>query len=353
MNRVATKPVISVCIPAYNRSNVLSDLLDSIVTQQFSGYEILICEDMSPERKVIGEIVRGYMRRYPSLIRYIENENNLGYDGNIRHLIDMARGEYCFFMGNDDIMCQNALECVASAVKRYPDVGVVLRSYAAFDGEPENVVQKFQYFPDERFFPAGAATIATVYRRSVVIPGLVLHRKSAQRFASNRFDGTLLYQLYLVANILVEKNAVFLPDILALYRNGGVPDFGNAEAEQGCFVPNEQTPESSVHFVKGLLSIAAFVEKEREVSIYQSILHDVGNYSLPILDVQRERPLPVFIRYAYELSRLGLWRSPMFYVYFLLLLVLGKQNVWLLVRCIKKMVGYTPSIGSFFKGSCR
>jgi len=53
---------------------------------------------------------------------------NLGYDGNIRNLVERASGQFCFFMGNDDIMCQGALEEAASLIGRYPRVGLVVRA---------------------------------------------------------------------------------------------------------------------------------------------------------------------------------------------------------------------------------
>jgi abequosyltransferase len=248
-------PLISVCIPSYNRASVLPALLDSIVAQGCPHFEIVICEDRSPEREKIHEIVIRYQAGYPGLIRYFENETNLGYDGNLRRLIECASGRYCLFMGNDDLMCPGALSAVASAVERYPNVGVFLRSYATFDDSPEKIVQEFRYFPQEIFFPAGEGTIATVFRRSVVISGMAVHRERALQYATSRFDGSLLYQLYLVARILTGMNAVYLPTILVLYRNGGIPDFGNSAAEQGKFVPKEHTPESSLHFMQRMLDI--------------------------------------------------------------------------------------------------
>ena len=286
------RPAISVCIPAYSRAHLLPALLESILTQDFGNFEVVINEDASPQRLAIRTVVEHFAVAYPDQIRYFENERNLGYDANLRSLVERAHGEYCLFMGNDDLMCAGALCTVSDAVKRHPNVGVVVRSYASFDGEPENINQTFRYFPEERFFPAGSDTISTVYRRSVVIPGMVIHRDAAQQFATAKFDGTLLYQIYLVANILVEMNAVFLPQIIVLYRNGGVPDFGNAEVERGKFVPADRTPASSIQFMRGMLGIAAAVERERNVPVYRRIVADIGNYSYPILSIHLEMSIP-------------------------------------------------------------
>lgn len=345
------QPKLSVCIPAYNRAEVLPELLDTILSQDFDDFEIVICEDQSPQRTQIAEVVNRYSSIHPGLIRYFENAENLGYDGNLRNLIEKSQGEYCLFMGNDDLMCEGALAKVSAAISRHPNVGVLLRSYAAFDGTPDNIVQTYRYFDRELFFPAGAETISTIYRRSVVIPGMVIHRNAAIRIATNRFDGTLLYQLYLVANILVDMNAVYLPDVIVLYRNGGVPDFGNSAAEQGKFQPKEQTPESSVHFMQGMLDIAQYVERVRQVKIFKPIMHDIANYSYPILAVQAKKPLGVFLKYVWSLARLGLARYPLFHIWFIAILVLGTRRVDRLIIWIKKRLGHTPNLGSVYRGS--
>jgi hypothetical protein len=256
-------------------------------------------------------------------------------------------------MGNDDLMCDGALAKVGAAVGRHPDVGVLLRTYAAFEGKPDNIVQTFRYFDRELFFPAGAETISTIYRRSVVIPGMVIQRDAALRWATDRFDGTLLYQLYLVANILADMNAVYLPDVIVLYRNGGVPDFGNSAAEQGKFQPKEQTTESSVHFMQGMLDIAKFVEQERQVSIFKPIKRDIANYSYPILAIQAKKPLPIFLKYWWSLARLGLARYPLFHIWFIAILVLGTARVDSLIGWIKKRLGHTPSLGKVYRGETR
>ena len=341
---------ISVCIPAYNRAGVLPELLESILTQNFSDFEIVINEDGSPEQHLIRAVVERYAVSYPDRIRYFENETNLGYDANLRSLIERAGGEYCLFMGNDDLMCPGALKTIVDAILSYPKVGVFLRSFAAFDGVPSNIVQTFRYFDRELFFPAGARTISTFYKRSVVIPGVTMHRETALQFATDKFDGTLLYQIYLIANILVECNGVFSPEIVTWYRNGGIPDFGNSESEKGKFSPKTRTIDSSVNFMRGMLEIAKYVETTRHVDIYRSILKDLSNYSYPILSVQAEKPIGDFFKYYISLIKLGFGKQPLFHAYFFSILLLGTRHMDNIITWLKSKLGYTPAIGSIYTG---
>jgi len=278
------RPLFTVCIPAYNRATYLPPLLNSILEQDERSFEVLICEDCSPERAAISLIVGQYVARNPGRIRYRENERNFGYDGNIRELVNQAQGEYCVFMGNDDLMCAGALAAIADVTRRHPDCGVVVRTYATFDDSPDNLKQVFRYYPEEHVIPAGAHAIATAYRRSVVIPGMVIHRDTAAELATTEFDGSLLYQLYLVGRLLAKRSVVFTPKIIALRRDGVAPDFGNSEAEKG--------------------------------------------------------------KFGLALARLGLWRSPLFHVYFWALIVFGANRLDGLIKWIKHRLGYTPRLGA-------
>jgi len=341
-----SRPLFTVCIPAYNRADYLPPLLDSIFRQEEQNFEVLICEDRSPERETIATIAEQYALRNPGRMRFIENERNLGYDGNIRELVNQSRGEYCVFMGNDDLMCAGALAAIADVTRRHSGCGVVVRTYATFDDSPDVHKQVFRYFPDEHVIPAGAQAIVTAYRRSVVIPGMVIHRDSAVELAATEFDGSLLYQLYLVSRILAKRSVVFTPQIIALRRDGVAPDFGNSEAEKGKFVPKEQTTESSLHFMGEMLRIAQHVEAVTGLPVFAAIRNDIGSYSYPILSIQAQRSKSIFLKYGLALARMGFWRSPLFHVYFLALIVLGPNHVDGLITWVKSRLGYTPRLGA-------
>jgi abequosyltransferase len=192
---------------------------------------------------------------------------------------------------------------------------------------------------------AGAQAIFTAYRRSVVISGMVIHRDAAHAVATDRFDGTLLYQLYLVGMVLSTHGVVFVPEVIALRRDGTPPDFGNSEVEKGKFVPHDQTPESSLHFMRGMLDIAQYVEVTLGLKVFEAIRADIGNYAYPILSIQAKRSTSVFWGYGVSLAGLGFWRYPLFHVYFTTLLLLGADRTDRIIGGIKKNLGYTPRLG--------
>ena len=340
-----SRPFFSICIPAYNRARHLRPLLDSILAQDFSSYEIVICEDVSRERPQIADIVREYDASHPAVVAYHENEVNLGYDANIRNLVDKAHGEFCFFMGNDDILCAGALAHVHALIQRHPDVGMVLKSYAWFDHVPEEINQEVRYFGEERFFAAGREAITVCFRRAGVISGYIVHRDSAQAAATSEFDGTLYYQMHLTAAVLADHNAVATPMVLVLCRNGEPPDFGNSGSEKGVYTPGRYTPQARLSMISGALSIARALDARRHLDVAETITHDYANYFYPYIKDQLTLPPGEFFRLYRSFAKLGLSRYPLFHVYFFVGYLLGEKRFDAMTRFVRKALGRSPQFG--------
>jgi abequosyltransferase len=337
--------LFSVCIPAYNRARYLPTLLDSIVAQDFRDFEIVICEDLSPERAPIAAIVRDYQSRYPRKLRYFENDVNLGYDGNIRNLVGKACGEFCFFMGNDDIMCPGALENAASVIRRYPNVGLVLKSYAWFNETPEKVNQEIRWFNEEREFAAGISAIRFAFRRSGVLSGYIVHRDTANEAANSKFDGTLYYQMHLTVSVLIAKTAVVTPKVLILCRENEPPDFGHSAREQGKYVPGRYTPQARVNMVGGALSIIRDLKETRGIDVVDDVIHDYANYFYPYIKDQLTLSLREYYKLYREYGRMGFAKYPLFHLYFVLGYALGEKRFDVLTAVIRKRLGRSPRIG--------
>ncbi len=339
-----TRKLFSVCIPAYNRARHLTDLLDSIFAQDFHDFEVVICEDLSREREEIAAIVREYQSRHPDLLRYFENEENRGYDANIRNLVQKASGEFCFFMGNDDIMCEGALQNAASIVRRYPNVGLVLKSYGWFDETTEKVNQEIRWFKEEKEFPAGIPAIRFAFRRSGVISGYIVHRDSANQAATDKFDGTLYYQMHLTASVLIDKTAVCTPKVLVLCR-GNQPEFGNSAKEKGKYIPGKYTPEARLNMISGALSIIRDLKQTKSIDVVDDVIHDYANYFFPYIRDQLTLPIRDYYELYRAYGRMGFARYPLYHLYFLFGYLLGEKRFDALTALVRGRLGRSPHFG--------
>ena len=340
-------PLFSICIPAYNRSEFLPLLLDSIVRQSFDDIEVLIIEDCSPQQTMIRDIASQYTAGLP--LRYLENVENLGYDGNLRELIKQARGSYCLFMGNDDILCENALAESARLLRKRNNIGVFLRAYGWFVDDPSRPQQVIRYFDTERFFSAGEDTVVAFFRRVGVLSGLIVRREDALKWDTEKFDGTLYYQMYLVANLLLDKHGIYTPKLMTMSRDTEPPDFGNANVEN-VFTPGQYTSEARLHMVASMLNIAEDVQRKRNVALLSKIRKDIGNYFYPYIRDQLNLPLGEYIKLYLAANKLGLWRYPLFHIHFINAYLLGKDRYDKFIQLIRDKCGRTPNLSGFSDG---
>lgn len=337
--------MFSICIPSYNRVQYLRPLLDSILSQEFTDYEIIICEDHSREREKIAEVIREYQKKHPGIISYHENPVNLGYDGNIRNLVEKATGKFCFFMGNDDLMSPGALTEVGRIICSNENVGMVLKSYAWFNGSPDNIAQTIRYFGKECKFEAGKQAIQVCFRRSGVIAGYIINRDAAHAASSTKFDGSLYYQMHLTASVLATMNAVFTTRVLVLCRNGEAPEFGNSGSERGKYIPGSFTSQARLNMISGAISIIKDLKTSRNIDVIDDVIRDYANYFYPCIRDQLKLPLDQYWSLYRNFGQLGFNKYPMFHLYCLVGFILGEKNFDWLINKVQKILGRSIRFG--------
>jgi glycosyltransferase involved in cell wall biosynthesis len=343
-------PKLSVCIPAYNRAKYLPALLDSALEQGYPNLEIVITEDNSPERAQIAQVVEEYRRRGVACICYFENQKTLGFDGNVRELFVRATGDYCVMMGNDDILCPGSLDTIGSLLAEHPEVAVAIRSYGWFYDTPETVDQIVRYFPATSLFPPGEDTAATFFRRTGVLAGLAIRRADAAAAATDRFDGSLYYQIYVAAELLLKAHGLYIADTIALCRENK-PDFGQSQAEKGKFQPGVYTSDARITMICDMLRIAESIDAVHGTKLHARVLKDLGNYSYYFLAFQAEARFSQFWKYYRAMGAMGFNRNPLFHTYFWALAVLGKSRCERVVKFLRSTLKATPRLGHLSSGT--
>jgi len=107
-------PLISICIPAYNAERYLPAALESVRTQRFTDWELIITEDGS--RDATEDIVRDFARTVSQPVRYDRHEQNLGLPATRNTGIAAARGEWIALLDADDVWTTGHLEAAAQLI---------------------------------------------------------------------------------------------------------------------------------------------------------------------------------------------------------------------------------------------
>jgi glycosyltransferase involved in cell wall biosynthesis len=116
------RPRVSFAIPVRNGEQFLGRALDSLLAQDFSDFEILVCDNASTDGT--SEIVRRYAER-DRRIRSVRNPQDIGQIENFNLAFDLSRGDFVRWMGADDWLEPSyARHCVAMLDSRPDAVGV-------------------------------------------------------------------------------------------------------------------------------------------------------------------------------------------------------------------------------------
>lgn len=99
------RPLVSVCIPAYNNAEYIAETIQCILDQTLTDLELVICDDHSKDNTV--EVIKSFD---DPRIRLIINEKNLGMSGNWNNCLKYCRGKYIKLICADDMLAPTALE---------------------------------------------------------------------------------------------------------------------------------------------------------------------------------------------------------------------------------------------------
>ena len=186
---IAPTPKLSVTVLNYNYAHFLPQCLDSILSQSFTDFELIIIDDRSSDNSL--EVLARY--RDDPRVRIVAHDVNRGY---VASLIEgteaQSRGEYLTVISADDLVRSNeafarqialldanreASFCFSAFDRFWSDDGSIIQSQHSFDGDQVVVGTDFarrylsemsvQVMHSGVIIRASAYRIAGRYRRDV------------------------------------------------------------------------------------------------------------------------------------------------------------------------------------------
>lgn len=128
---------LSICIPTHNRKKFLAEALKSIISQASDEIEITISDNASTDGTK--ELVRSFQKDFPR-ITYSRFSKNLGPDRNFLRAIELAKGEYCWFLGSDDRIEADGIKKVLHCLSIHPNLTGISVNATAYDINFEKTV---------------------------------------------------------------------------------------------------------------------------------------------------------------------------------------------------------------------
>lgn len=116
------KPLLSICIPTYNRAKYLDRLLADILAPcETLAVRVLISDNGSTDN------TQSILEKYKahSNLRCFRNNRNEGFDFNVLSLLKHVSSQYIWLMGDDDVFNVGYLLRIIELIKQYPDFGMM------------------------------------------------------------------------------------------------------------------------------------------------------------------------------------------------------------------------------------
>lgn len=188
--------VFSICIPQHSRTSFLLRALQILNEQTFRGFEVCVsddCSDDGRESDVVDFLATSGMRH-----KYSRSSVNQRCDASLRGAISLASGKYVLLMGNDDCLADpTVLEKLAQLLNSKHGVGVLVTNFAEYS--TGRVIKRVHSY---RCTVGNKAVASLSFRDLAFVSGIVLDRRKAQEFATDQWDGSEMYQMFLGGKIL-------------------------------------------------------------------------------------------------------------------------------------------------------
>ena len=125
-------PVVSILMPVYKTSQYLREAIDSILSQTYTDFELIVLNDCSPDDAE--EVLDEYQDS--RIVRYL-GKQNVGLANVLNIGMQMAKGKYVARMDSDDLSTPDRLKVQVDYLERHPDIDLCscgMKLFGAKDG---------------------------------------------------------------------------------------------------------------------------------------------------------------------------------------------------------------------------
>jgi len=196
---------ISLCIPQYNRIKYLLKNLYLLEKQDYPDIEVVVSDDASIDNTE--EAILKIKENYKFPLHYHRIQTNVGYDTNFRKSLELASGDYCFVLGNDDTLEDpGAISRLVEFLKAndLPEVGFC--NYVEAHS-PDKPIERASF---TGVIGSGESVALKYYRSFSYVAGIILIRDQFLKYNTGKVDGSVYVQMYLAAIIIAKGGRLFM-----------------------------------------------------------------------------------------------------------------------------------------------
>lgn len=137
---------VSIIMGIYNCANTLEEAIESILTQTYQEWELIMCDDGSQDNTY--EVATSFSKKYENIIVF-QNERNMGLNYTLNRCLEKANGKYIARMDGDDISLPTRLEKEVAFLDQHREYAIVSTNMIYFDENGEWGKSNMLKFPQK------------------------------------------------------------------------------------------------------------------------------------------------------------------------------------------------------------
>jgi glycosyltransferase involved in cell wall biosynthesis len=168
-------PLVSICIPTYNRPEYVGRAVKSCLAQTYPHFEVVVTDNSTND-----QTADAAKKWADPRLRYYSNGGSIGTEASCNRAVSLSSGKYIKFLMDDDLLKPRCLELMVRVLEENPTAGIAT---APMDLIDEN---------DRRFYPRFYAFRKMHYRfRYQVGDGLIDRRRILRDFLTRDYPCTV------------------------------------------------------------------------------------------------------------------------------------------------------------------
>ena len=121
------EPILSICIPTYNRPNSFKKMIEMLMPQLDEDIEIVVRDDSSDSKTE--KIFKKATENSKSKKQYFKGEK-IGLDAANLFLLKKSRGSFIWWLSDDDLLLDNGIKTVLKLIKKHKNLNFIWANFA-------------------------------------------------------------------------------------------------------------------------------------------------------------------------------------------------------------------------------
>jgi len=205
-------PLLSLCVPTYNRAALLHQSLEAILSQitpaMQEAVEVVVLDNASPDHTPA--VVAQAQADFPDApVRYIRRPENIGCDANFCDAPHQARGTFVYLLSDDDVLLPGGVARLLELIAEHPDLDAFAVNSRPFRHSLEEDTAATLRLERDAVFSGRDEALLLLDTHVTFLSCMAFRRSNVAGRDYSGQVGTLLLQVYMFLDALAPGRGLY------------------------------------------------------------------------------------------------------------------------------------------------